>query len=628
MKTSRNDPCPCGSGKKYKACCMARDQARAHARSVLGEETFDQAEAEWLAAARQAKEWAVEIAPAPGGEDPDTVRSLVMVTAGEWVAHAQVLAHRPAGAAERARDMLAAVEAAGRALGTFPEQLLVPDRELQPVLASALAPRKITVEHGDSEDLWNAMNAALAHMDPTPARGRMTVALTWRETEATARELSDFHEAAAEFYTAAPWAASAQEESFLVDLPLDADQEEIREMFPDAPTRREWAATLMGAGGTSFGVMLHSQPGDLIDFYTSGDPGLAVEREMGFTLTVDFDQKRELTRTMQREIAAARWPIAGPGAYPRLFGKGLPGRRVTARDVRLATLALRAITVFSRGDDPLAETGVGVKPFDPTMEDSRLDWFNSPEHASPVRAEGPGAATEPRLGIWDVTLETLEATKEAEQERTERFGEWLREQGVPEEEVEIDLQNANAWTWTTIAMGSPAGVTELDLRLFLYDQYVHKTDPTPEAVAALPRSMRRIVRWLEEREGIRYPFADGVLDELERIAARAVEMEEPLEDTLRILSYDVYDDLDTRAMLAAARGWPDLMSPVVAQLREELQRRWLLWYDDLVRGGLTDFGELEDVLLARQREWEATPHPRVGGRTPLEVIVEYVSGED
>ena len=28
MKIGRNDPCPCGSGTKYKRCCMARDQAR------------------------------------------------------------------------------------------------------------------------------------------------------------------------------------------------------------------------------------------------------------------------------------------------------------------------------------------------------------------------------------------------------------------------------------------------------------------------------------------------------------------------------------------------------------------------------------------------------------------------
>lgn len=26
MKAGRNDPCPCGSGKKYKKCCLSRDQ--------------------------------------------------------------------------------------------------------------------------------------------------------------------------------------------------------------------------------------------------------------------------------------------------------------------------------------------------------------------------------------------------------------------------------------------------------------------------------------------------------------------------------------------------------------------------------------------------------------------------
>ena len=28
-KTGRNDPCPCGTGKKYKQCCLARDEAAA-----------------------------------------------------------------------------------------------------------------------------------------------------------------------------------------------------------------------------------------------------------------------------------------------------------------------------------------------------------------------------------------------------------------------------------------------------------------------------------------------------------------------------------------------------------------------------------------------------------------------
>ncbi|MBN1945076.1 MAG: SEC-C domain-containing protein [Bradymonadales bacterium] len=28
-KAGRNDPCPCGSGKKYKKCCMIKDQEAA-----------------------------------------------------------------------------------------------------------------------------------------------------------------------------------------------------------------------------------------------------------------------------------------------------------------------------------------------------------------------------------------------------------------------------------------------------------------------------------------------------------------------------------------------------------------------------------------------------------------------
>jgi tetratricopeptide (TPR) repeat protein len=30
-KPGRNDPCPCGSGQKYKRCCRDKDQATAHA---------------------------------------------------------------------------------------------------------------------------------------------------------------------------------------------------------------------------------------------------------------------------------------------------------------------------------------------------------------------------------------------------------------------------------------------------------------------------------------------------------------------------------------------------------------------------------------------------------------------
>ena|SRR5512139_3452279 len=40
MKVGRNDPCPCGSGKKHKLCCAARAQRRADARDSLAKGMF------------------------------------------------------------------------------------------------------------------------------------------------------------------------------------------------------------------------------------------------------------------------------------------------------------------------------------------------------------------------------------------------------------------------------------------------------------------------------------------------------------------------------------------------------------------------------------------------------------
>ena len=37
-KIGRNDPCPCGSGKKYKRCCMGKDQAAVQAKRAAVQE--------------------------------------------------------------------------------------------------------------------------------------------------------------------------------------------------------------------------------------------------------------------------------------------------------------------------------------------------------------------------------------------------------------------------------------------------------------------------------------------------------------------------------------------------------------------------------------------------------------
>jgi len=44
QKTKRNDPCPCGSGKKYKQCCMKKDLAPRRARAIMAHHLTEQQE--------------------------------------------------------------------------------------------------------------------------------------------------------------------------------------------------------------------------------------------------------------------------------------------------------------------------------------------------------------------------------------------------------------------------------------------------------------------------------------------------------------------------------------------------------------------------------------------------------
>ena len=49
-KTGRNAPCPCGSGKKYKKCCLRKDEEEQRQKAMseyeVNEETFDDLEEE------------------------------------------------------------------------------------------------------------------------------------------------------------------------------------------------------------------------------------------------------------------------------------------------------------------------------------------------------------------------------------------------------------------------------------------------------------------------------------------------------------------------------------------------------------------------------------------------------
>jgi hypothetical protein len=619
MKTSRNDPCPCGSGKKYKACCLPRELARERVKAVLGDEAFEAAEEQMQTIIDERTVWEADVLALPLPV-PDGAPSLMIVAAAGVILHGEVVLHHPATAEERATTIALAVSTAGRAVGKMPERLHVRDAELAALLGPRPQMRGVEVVAAPLRELDEALNAFTEQMAAPSLAARVVTPDTWRETGASHEEVAEFHRAAAECYRLAPWKNPEMQVPYLLHLPGE---------------ERPWGASLMGDAGMAFGLGLYSDPLDLLALMVSG-PGLEKVHLQGYGITVDFDRRSELTAVMQREITAAGWPVAGPRAYPRLFALNTDENRVTAAHVRQATLALRAMIVLARGGDPEEETGVGVSVFplpgelleeDVEDDEDRLGWFTLPDEAAPICVEGPGAQPEAALAGWD-HHDRVEAAEEA---RHARFVAWLPT--ATHTVHEVDLQNARYWTDFLVGLGVPASaLTEHDLRLFLYDLYVRKSGATKTAIRRMPQLMPWIFRFLEEEEGIHCPFAPAVMEELWEIEERGRRNGEQLEETLAAMSHDVYDDLESRMMLHKrdpdeCAGWPDLMSPEVAILDRELQRRWLLWYDEEVRGGTTDFYDLEEVLTDRQVQWENTLHPALDGRTPADVIHAWVSSE-
>ena len=630
MKTSRNDPCPCGSGKKYKACCLPKDMARERVKAVVGEEALEAAEDRMWSVVGEQTVWEADVVPLPL-PTPEGAPALMVVAAAGFVVHGEVVPQRPVTVEERASTIAQAVSAAGRVSGNLPQRLHVRDAELAAVLGPRLQSRGVEVLAAPLPQLDEALDAVMGQMAETSVAARLATPDTWRETEASHQDLAEFHRAAAEFYRLAPWNDPAMRLPYLLELPGE---------------ERAWGASVMGDAGMAWGLALYSDPLDLLSLLAFEPASEGVPPMQGYALSVDFDRRDALTTFMQREITAAGWPVAGPRAYPRLFALNTDENRVTAAHVRQATLAVRAITVLAAGGDPQEETGVGVSVFplpgelleeyDGEDEDDDGEWddeedglgyFRLPDAAAPICPEGPGA--DPAAAVRAADHERMKA---AEEERHARLEAWLPT--AIQTVRKVDLENARHWTDHLVGMAIPAGAfTEHDLRLFLYDLYVRKSRASKTAIRRMPQLLPWIFRFLEEEEGIRYPFAETVLDELREIVVRGEADGKPLEETLNALSYEVYDDLDARVMLHTrgsldgSVGWPDMMNLEVAELDRELQRRWLLWYDEAVRQGTVDFADLEEALVARQIQWENTPHPAHDGQTPADVVRAYTSSQ-
>jgi hypothetical protein len=613
MKASRNDPCPCGSGKKYKACCMARDVARARAARTLGADAVAETEARVGDAARQAPFWEADVVPLTGGTftETGTPGALAIIGAAGYVVTGEVLARRLVGAADRAQAVLAAVMSGARDVGVLPERLHVRDEALADALRPELEQRGCQVKAGPLPELDEAVDAALERLTGSVAGGKTFTLWSWGETEATQEELADFHAAAAEYHRAAPWEALTDGHPLVL-------------RFPDEPN----VAAVMGAADIYYGLALYSHAADVEALHASetDDTDQHVGAMQGFSLSLSYEAAGELPKPMRREVLAAGWDVAGQDAFPRLIGIAIAGRRLTAEHLRLMARACRTVAAFVQElPEELpwtAPTGAEVSLlFSPdAAKEIVLPWPPLMQ-SHPVGPAGPNADPEEAIRIWQ---DDWQDEADAEWARVDRFRVWLNAQKLSDSARGRDLRAAELWTDARIGAGVPAqSATEYDLRIFLY-HYLPSVRFAKPVAKHLTASLRRLFRFHAEREGIEYPWAEGVLSELDEVCAGAEDVRDVLEELREIVTADIL----IRALRPVAEvpgtrtGWALVPDKVTSDLRYELHRRWLMWHDEVVRGGITDTQDVRDILLGRQRQWENTPHPRLQGRTPKQMLMD------
>ncbi|HST62462.1 MAG TPA: SEC-C domain-containing protein [Longimicrobium sp.] len=616
MSVSRNDPCPCGSGKKYKACHMAQDQATARAERVLGPRAVALAEEQAAEAGRRAPFWEADVAPLMGAfQDTRESGAIATVAAGGMILVTDVLARRPAGVQARARAVLDAVSAGARKTGVYPSRLHVRDEALADALRAEAEARGMVPAYAPLRELDAALDDALAHLMQSAAGGAASQADTWAETEAPPEVLAEFHAAAAAYHRAAPWRTLGDGDPLVLGFPGEAEP---------------WVASVMGGAGIHVGLALYSELGDLEAMLQAEevDAEARVKDMRGVTVSLSYDRAADVSRAMRREVASAGWELAGPDAYPSLLGIGVPGRRMTAGLVQRAGMACGAVAAFVQAapdELPWRDPATGVQvdflyadDDDGTGRDElSLPWPRLTE-SHRVGAAGKNAAPQTVLRDgWDES-----AARESA--RHLRFLGWLAEQKVSVSAGERLARTAKMWGEMLIGYGVPAeSATEYDLRFFLYHHVVGDHPPKPVA-KHLTRSLARLFAFYAAHEGIEYPWAQAVLDELDALAADAGDVRDVLEELAPALAMDVsLRALRPMAEVAGTRaGWSMIFDEELALLRHELHRTWLAWHDELVGSGITDTDDIRDILTGRQRQWESTPHPRLGGRTPKQALME------
>jgi len=630
MPPGRNDPCPCGSGRKYKRCCEPRDRAESRGRGP--DDRFGSASlydhpgraADLRRAARRDATWEAAVVPLPGGieSDPEEHMVVILVATRDLVLGMETVSNLP-GEPEAVAEALGAVlEKVFELTEVRPRWVEVYHEEVAAALAPALGAQGVTVEATGTFD--RALDPArsllgeVAGVDFWPPVGHRQVWAGWQLPE---EEVAGFFRVAAAFHRAAPWSVLS-----------DADPLEIEGLGGDPVV-----ACVLGQGAQMYGLALYERAEDLLrlygeEFWDEEDHLAYLETVRGAVVTLLFEPVGDLPRPMRKEVARAGWEVAAPHAYPVLSAMNTPGGGVSRAAIKRFTRILELIPRYldeSEASGPLGsvpgewtdpDTGAVVRPLEegPRFSPSParpLEEFGYP--LSKACAQGPGARPGAVFPFPEGWADDEDPDEEARARLLEefhvvhRFGETLEAEGLGEATIRDHVRNVHAFVFFLVAwQGTPvAGVSDLDLRLFLFDWHPREHQGGMTRARKTPVSLDRFFQFLADEEGIECPWAWEVLDDRDYIAERlewapvgAIEDPE-VEDWRSEVVDEVRMEL-LRPEMHLLEGL-DEMEPgpeAIGRIRE-LHRSWLRWRDEIIDLGVDDPREVRPLLLERMQEW-------------------------
>ena len=603
MKIGRNAPCPCGSGKKYKACCLKLERsASTGAGPAPGSvrRTLEQAEV-----------WRVDLQPLAVAleRDPDGRPVAILVEAGGLVADAHLVDRPSAEPDEVAKLLVDRLAGVAETLGGTAPRLEVRYPVLVDALERELEDRGLdmTVSLETLEELdapWRSLMIEMTGRQDLHGHAMTTTWAGWGRGKDWVEEV--FRDAA-QFFRAAPW-RHFDDTPPLMATTVEGDG---------------WIVSVLGSGAMERGVAIFSHPSDFSAMMNT--PDALLPRPVGRTLALTFLEGHEVPGPMRREVVRAGWEVASAEAYPALVTRGTLGGGVGAADSEVLQAVLRALASWAQaidGGEPGADedgwvepvTGLRLMDLGRGVAASNAELIET-QLLAPGFAEGPGADPGRMHDLDDI--EDLASSWMG------RFETYLEESGLASSTRTNHSEGGALFVDYVLGRGRALeGVHEADLWLFLFDWYPRKVLVGETGASGIPAALKRLFDFLAE-QGVQCPWARPLLAKKQTFLAnwRAVAKGHDGEERV-----DLNAELARRVFLVPEEfpgllAWQDLMGWVEHSTFERLTIAWRRWRDEEIRAGISDSDTLIDRLYERASRWLQTPNELSGDATPVEAVL-------